>query len=114
MDRAGHEVQIRAEGCPIASRYGPWRPPVQFSDILFCCALPCSSEFTCQYLYKSDRNCCAGWLYLEARDFAKADKAFEKLVSEVAKNDDYGWLGLASLTLTSIPSRRKKVQNEKP
>ena len=53
----------------------------------------------------------AGWLYLEARDFAKADKAFEKLVSEVAKNDDYGWLGLASLTLTSIPSKRKKVQS---
>ena len=51
----------------------------------------------------------AGWLCLEARDFAKADKAFEKLVSEVAKNDDYGWLGLASLTLTSIPSKRKKV-----
>lgn len=30
-------------------------------------------------------------------------------MSEVAKNDDYGWLGLASLTLTSIPSKRKKV-----
>ncbi len=30
-------------------------------------------------------------------------------MGEVAKNDDYGWLGLASLTLTSIPSKRKKV-----
>jgi len=52
---------------------------------------------------------CAGWLHFEARDFAKADKAFERLVNVIAKNDDYGWLGLASIMLTSVPSKRRKV-----
>ena len=52
---------------------------------------------------------CTGWLQLGAEDFAAAEKTFQNLVNEIAKNDDYGWLGLASMMLSSIPSKRKRV-----
>ena len=52
---------------------------------------------------------CTGWLQLGSGDFAAAEKTFQNLVNEIAKSDDYGWLGLASMMLTSIPSKRKRV-----
>ena len=54
----------------------------------------------------------AGWLHLEAQEYDAADQVFQKLVNETAKNDDYGWLGIASILLKSIPSTRKKVRHE--
>ena len=54
---------------------------------------------------------CAGWLHLEAQEYDAADQVFQKLVNETAKNDDYGWLGIASILLKSIPATRKKVRH---
>ena len=53
----------------------------------------------------------AGWLHLEAQEYDAADQVFQKLVNETAKNDDYGWLGIASILLKSIPATRKKVRH---
>lgn len=52
-----------------------------------------------------------GWLHLEAQEYDAADQVFQKLVNETAKNDDYGWLGIASILLKSIPATRKKVRH---
>lgn len=57
---------------------------------------------------------CAGWLRLQAKEFDAADKLFQKMVNETAKNDDYGWLGISCILLTSIPATRKKVCSSAP
>ena len=57
-----------------------------------------------------------GWLHLEAKDFKRAEEAFQALIEEPsAKNDAYGWLGLACLNFASAPShQRLKVSESFP
>jgi tetratricopeptide (TPR) repeat protein len=49
-----------------------------------------------------------GWLHLEAKDFKRAEEAFQALIKEPStKNDAYGWLGLACLNFASAPSHQR-------